>query len=97
MNWVKASGLSVVAKEEIYSQVVHFYDENLEPGGKINAKVVCATRVELTEEDKKQAYQDALRQYQQNELAKLQANANKPKSKPKTEEVKQPELSLFDF
>lgn len=99
LNWVKSSGFSVVAKEEIYSQVVHFYDENLEPGAKINAHVVCATRMELTEEDKKQAYQDALRQYQQNELAKLQANANKPKTTPKqkTETVKQPELSLFDF
>lgn len=97
LNWVKASGSQVVAKEEIYSQVVHFYDENLEPGEKINAHVVCATRVQLTEEDKAQAYQDALRQYQQSELEKIRAKANQPKPKAKAVETQpQATLSLFD-
>ena len=97
LNWVKASGSQVVAKEEIYGQVIHFYTENLEPGAQINAHVVCATRVQLTEEDKREAYQEALRQYQQGELAKLQANANKPKAKPKTAPTQpQATLSLFD-
>lgn len=97
LNWVKASGSQVVAKEEIYSQVVHFYDENLEPGEKINAHVVCATRVQLTEEDKAQAYQDALRQYQQSELEKIRAKANQPKPKAKPVETQpQATLSLFD-
>ena len=97
LNWVKASGSQVVAKEEIYSQVVHFYDENLEPGEKINAHVVCATRVQLTEEDKAQAYQDALRQYQQSELEKIRAKANQPKPKAKVVETQpQATLSLFD-
>lgn len=97
LNWVKASGSQVVAKEEIYSQVVHFYDENLEPGEKINAHVVCATRVQLTEEEKAQAYQDALRQYQQSELEKIRAKANQPKPKAKAVETQsQATLSLFD-
>lgn len=97
LNWVKASGSQVVAKEEIYSQVVHFYDENLDPGEKINAHVVCATRVQLTEEDKAQAYQDALRQYQQSELEKMRAKANQPKPKAKVVETQpQATLSLFD-
>ena len=97
LNWVKASGSQVVAKEEIYSQVVHFYDENFEPGEKINAHVVCATRVQLTEEDKAQAYQDALRQYQQSELEKIRAKANQPKPKAKVVETQpQATLSLFD-
>lgn len=97
LNWVKASGSQIVAKEEIYGQVIHFYTENLDPGTKIGAHVVCATRVQLTEEDKREAYQEALRQYQQNELAKLQANANKPKAKPKTAPAQpQATLSLFD-
>lgn len=97
LNWVKASGSQIVAKEEIYGQVIHFYTENLDPGATINAHIVCATRVQLTEEDKRKAYQEALRQYQQSELAKLQANANKPKIKPKTAPAQQqPTLSLFD-
>lgn len=97
LNWVKASGSQIVAKEEIYGQVIHFYTENLAPGTNIRAHVVCATRAQLTEEDKREAYQEALRQYQQNELAKLQANANKPKTKPKTAPAQpQTTLSLFD-
>lgn len=96
INWVKASGSSVVAKEEIYSQVVHFYDENLDPGQKINVHVVCATRAELSEEDKKQAYQDALKQYQQEQLSKMRTEATKPKAKPKVEVQPQATLSLFD-
>ena len=89
---VKASGSQIVAKEEIYGQVIHFYQENIEPGAKINAHVVCATRAELTEEDKREAYQEALRQYQEGELSKLKANANKPKAKPKVEA--QPQATL---
>lgn len=97
INWVKASGFSVVAKEEIYSQVVHFYDENLDPGEKINAHIVCATRAELTEEDKAEAYQNALRQYQQGELEKMRTKAYQPKAKPKAVEAQpQATLSLFD-
>lgn len=96
LNWVKASGSQIVAKEEIYGQVIHFYQENIEPGAKINAHVVCATRAELTEEDKREAYQEALRQYQEGELSKLKANANKPKAKPKVEAQPQATLSLFD-
>lgn len=65
LNWVKSSGSQIVAKEEIYGQVIHFYTENLEPGQRINAHVVCATRAQLTEDDKRRAYQDALHQYQQ--------------------------------
>lgn len=99
LNWVKATGSQIIAKEEIYSQVVHFYDENLDPGEKINAHVVCATRTELTEEDKRQAYQEALQKYQQSELEKIRSQANKPKAKPKAKAVEtQPQatLSLFD-
>lgn len=87
----------IVAKEEIYDQVIHFYQENLDPGAKISAHVVCTTRAELTEEDKREAYQEALRKYQADEYARIQANANKPKVKPKTEAKPQASLSLFDF
>lgn len=97
LNWVKSSGSQIVAKEEIYGQVIHFYTENLEPGQRIDAHVVCATRAQLTDEDKRRAYQDALHQYQQEELAKLRANSNKPKPKASAPQVQpQATLSLFD-
>lgn len=97
LNWVKASGSQIVAKEEIYGQVIHFYTENLDPGTKISAHVVCAARVQLTEEDKREAYQEAIHQYQQEELAKLRANSNKPKAKTSAPQSQpQATLSLFD-
>lgn len=97
LNWVKSSGSQIVAKEEIYGQVIHFYTENLEPGQRINAHVVCATRVQLTDDDKRRAYQDALHQYQQKELAKLRAKSNKPKTKATAPQAQpQATLSLFD-
>ena len=98
LNWVKAGGTQIVAKEEIYGQVIHFYTENLEPGAKLNAHVVCATRTELTEEEKEAARHEALKQYQQAELAKLQAKSQ-PKAKAETAKPLQPQAapSLFDF
>lgn len=97
LNWVKASGSQIVAKEEIYGQVIHFYTENLDPGTKIDAHVVCATRAQLTEEDKREAYQEAIHQYQQEELAKLRATSKKPKAKINTPQSQpQATLSLFD-
>ncbi len=101
LNWVKAGGMQIVAKEEIYGQVIHFYTENLDPGAKLSAHVVCATRAELTEEEKEEARQEALKQYQKEELAKLQAK-NQPKPKAVTAKPQQPQavqatLSLFDF
>lgn len=97
LNWVKASGSQIVAKDEIYGQVIHFYTENLEPGKRIDAHVVCATRAQLTDDDKRRAYQDALHQYQQEELAKLRANSNKPKPKATAHQAQpQATLSLFD-
>ena len=98
LNWVKASGTQIVAKEEIYGQVIHFFTENLEPGKQIQAHVVCATRMELTEEEKEEVHQEVLKQYYKDELAKLQA---KKQAKPKATTTKQPQLqeipSLFDF
>ena len=98
LNWVKAGGTQIVAKEEIYGQVIHFYTENLEPGAQLKAHVVCATRTELTEEEKEEARQEALKQYQKSEFAKLQAkNQPKPKAVTAKPQATQATLSLFDF
>lgn len=96
LNWVKVCGTQVIAKEEIYGQVVHFYDENLDPGKPIRANVICATRATLTEEDKKAAYMAALKQYQDAELAKMRERSQ-PRTKVAIENKTKVEApSLFD-
>ena len=79
---------------EIYSQAVHYYDEDdIEVGKPLQCQVVVNHTVELTDEEKAEARQQAIRQYQAEELRKLQ-NRNKAKASQKTN-VQQVELSLF--
>uniref|UniRef100_UPI0025AA17D4 Cas9 inhibitor AcrIIA9 family protein n=1 Tax=uncultured Duncaniella sp. TaxID=2768039 RepID=UPI0025AA17D4 len=69
------------------------YDENeVEVGEPIQFKVAVNHVVELTAEEKAEARQNAIRQYQDEELRKLQ-NRNKPTAKKETKV----EPSLFDF
>lgn len=98
LNWVNASNRNVVAKEEIYSQVIHFYQENLDPGKNINAHVTCATRVELTEDEKAEQKSLALKRFQDEEFRKLQSQNQRTKKPQKTSaETSQSGQSLFDF
>ncbi len=75
----------------------HYYDENeIEVGKPIQCQIAVNHVVELTTEEKAEARQKALRQYQEEEVRKLQ-NRNKPRTATKatTQEVQQP--SLFDL
>lgn len=93
LNWVKKSGCNGFTDGEIYGQAVRYYDENeIEVGKPMNCQVVVNHVVELTEEEKAEARQNAIRQYQQEELRKMQ-NRNKPTAKKET----QVQPSLFDF
>ena len=59
----------------------HYYDENeIEVGKPIQCQVAVNHVVELTAEEKAEARQKAVRQYQEEELRKLQ-NRNKPTAK----------------
>lgn len=72
----------------------HYYDEDdIEVGKPLQCHVVVNHTVELTDEEKAEARQQAIRQYQAEELRKLQ-NRNKAKASQKTN-VQQVELSLF--
>lgn len=94
LNQVKKSGCNGFTDGEIYSQAVHYYDENdIEVGKPLQCQVVVNHTVELTDEEKAEARQQAIRQYQAEELRKLQ-NRNKAKASQKTN-VQQVELSLF--
>ena len=82
--------------EKIFSMAVHYYDEDdIEVGKAISCQVAVNHIVELTEEEKAEARQEAIKQYQREELAKLQSRNTRVK---KTENIAtQVQPSLFDF
>ncbi|WP_270634722.1 PcfK-like family protein [Parabacteroides goldsteinii] len=72
---------------------IHYYEENeIEVGKPMNCQVVVNHVVELTEEEKAEARQNAARRYQEEELRKLQ-NRNRPPAR----KVTQSQPSLFDL
>ena len=82
--------------EKIFSMAVHYYDEDdIEVGKAIFCQVAVNHIVELTEQEKAEARQEAIKQYQREELAKLQSRNARVK---KTENIAtQVQPSLFDF
>ena len=82
--------------EKIFSMAVHYYDEDdIEVGKAVSCRVAVNHIVELTEEEKAEARQEAIKQYQREELAKLQSRNARVK---KTENIAtQVQPSLFDF
>lgn len=97
LSEVQRSGCNGFADEGIYSMAVHYYDEDDIEVDKV-AKVVVNHVVELSEEEKKQARQEAIKQYQQEELVKFQKRNERPKRTERTETTSstQPQLTLFD-
>ena len=85
-----------MSDDEVYSLACHFYDEDIIDIGKpINCGVVVNHRIELTEEEKAEARQRAISQYQAEELRKMQQRKSKPTAKP--QETKYAEPNLFGF
>ena len=73
LNYVQKSGCSGFTDGEIFGQAIHYYEENeIEVGKPMNCQVVVNHVVELTEEEKAEARQNAARRYQEEELRKLQ-------------------------
>ena len=71
----------------------HYYEENeIEVGKPMACQVVVNHVVELTEEEKAEARQNAVRRYQEEELRKLQ-NRNRPSARKENH----PQPSLFDL
>ena len=93
LNYVKKSGCNGFTDGEIFGQAIHYYEENeIEVGKPMNCQVVVNHVVELTEEEKAEARQNAARRYQEEELRKLQ-NRNRPPAR----KVTQSQPSLFDL
>lgn len=94
LNEVYKSDCNGFTDEEIYSMAVHYYDEdNIEAGQRPDCHVIVNHTVELTEEEKAEARQRAILQYQESERQKLVNRYKKTASKQSAEV--QP--SLFDF
>lgn len=95
LNQVKLSGCCGFEDDEIYSMAVHYYDEDeLDVGSRVSCNVVVNHTIVLTEEEKAEAREKALKQYQAEELRKLQ-EAKRTKGKANSEQAPQP--SLFDM
>ena len=96
LNWVQRSGCNGFCDDEIYGQAIHYYEEkDIEVGKPLDCKVMVNRHIELTEEEKAQARQDAIRQYQQEQLCKMRSRETTKRTSPRTANtIQQP--SLFD-
>ncbi len=96
INEVQKSGCNGFADDEIFGMAIHYYEENeIEVGKPINCQMVVNHTVELTEEEKEQARQDAIERLRQEEMAKLRKPIQPKKATEKKTQNVQP--SLFDF
>lgn len=92
LNSVQKSGCNGFEDDEIFGMATHYYDEEeIEVGKPINCQVVVNHTVELTEEEKEQARQDAINKLRDEEMAKMR----RPKTTEKKAQDVQP--SLFDL
>ena len=95
---VKKSGCCGFTDDEIFGWAMHFWDEpEIEVSNTAtNCQVVVNHTVELTEEEKEQARQDAINKLRDEEMAKMR----RPKTSEKKTTENNPQIaqpSLFDF
>ena len=83
LNEVRRSGCNGFADDEIYSMALHYYDEeDIDVGKPINCKLVVNHTIELTEEEKQQAHEQALRRAEQEAYNKLTQRKSITKKEP---------------
>ena len=74
---------------------MHFFDQDdIEVGERIDCTIVVPNHIELTEEEKKEARQNAILAYRNEELSRLRNRYSKPKQSAKQDTQTQ---SLFDL
>lgn len=97
LNYVQKSGCNGFSDDEIFGQILHFYDEaNIEIGKPIDCKVVINRHVELTEEEKGEARQQAIKRAEDEAYAKMKQQRERATAK-RTATNQQVQPSLFDF
>lgn len=96
LNQVQKSGCNGFTDAEVYGMAIHYYEEKeIEVGNPINCKVVVNHTVELTEEEKEQARQDAIAKLRDEEASKMRRPSQSKKATENRPQVEQ--RSLFDF
>ena len=96
INQVQKSGCNGFEDAEIYGMAIHYYEESeIEVGALPNCQVVVNHTVELTEEEKEQARQEAINKLRDEEMAKMRRPIQPRKTAEKKATNVQP--SLFDF
>ena len=81
-------------RDEVFSLAVHYYDEdNIKVEKVPTGRVAVNHTIELTEEEKQQAKENAIKSYQDNLLVEMTKKSAKPKAKKVKEDIQQ--LSLF--
>ncbi|WP_372934481.1 PcfK-like family protein [Mariniphaga sediminis] len=93
LNSVQKSGCNGFTDDEIYGMALHYYDEDkIDVGNPINSTVVINHKVELSDEEKKEAREKAQQQLIEDEKQRLKKRMQK-KQKAKT--VGDVQQSLF--
>ena len=96
LNEVKKSGCCGFTDAEVYGMATHYYDEDeIEVGNPIKCQVVVNHMVELTEEEREQARQDAINKLRDEEIKKMRKPTQPRKTAENKNQVEQP--SLFDL
>lgn len=94
---VKKSGCCGFTDDEIFGMAMHYWDEPEIEVSNIatNCQVVVNHTVELTEEEKEQARQDAINKLRDEEMAKMRRPSRSKKATENKPQVEQ--ASLFDL
>lgn len=96
LNTVKNSGINGYTDDEVFNMAVHYYDEEtIDIGAKINCQVVVNHKVELTEEEKAEAKEKAIRELINKEKDILKQKPILPKVEIKKTDIKEIQTSLF--
>lgn len=92
LNQVQKSGCNGFTDDEVYSMAVHYYDEeNIQVGRPIDARIAVNHVVELTEDEKQQARQNAIQKAQNDAYNKMM----QPKKTTAKQTANTNQLSLF--
>lgn len=84
LNYVQKSGCNGFDDDEIFGQAVHYFDEtDIEIGKPIDCKVVVNHHVELTDEEKAEARQQAIKRAESEAYSRMTQRKPAPKKENK--------------
>jgi len=95
LNTVKNSGINGYTDDEIFGMAIHYYqEEDITVGAEINCQVVVNHKVELTEEEIKEAKEKGIQQAI-DEAKRSMMKKQAPISPVKVESKQESQTSLF--